>query len=108
VPSCAEALAKSLENLASADSPDAAELQSKLHAIYLRHCNEDKWPIAVLRCYASTTGMSAMKLCRGKLPPDQIAKLQAEVMGVMSGGAQPAARSSGPVPVGGPPAAPRN
>jgi hypothetical protein len=58
--------------------------------------------------------MSAMKLCRGKLPAEQAEKLKTEVMNAMAGGtggaggAQPTIRNPGPVPVGGPPTAPTN
>jgi len=114
VPTCSEALANGLDTLAKADSPDAAELQAKLQTIYLRRCAEDKWPVAALRCFASTKGMSAMKLCRGMLSAEQAKKLSVEVRGAMTGetggtdGAQPTIRNPGPVPVGGPPTAPTN
>jgi hypothetical protein len=49
--------------------------------------------------------MTAMKLCRGKLPRDQSARLQAEIMRVMNVGLDKTP-PSGPVPVGGPPTTP--
>ena len=67
---------------------EASGIKEKLQAVYTRRCTEDKWPADVLRCYAGAVGMSAMKLCRGKLPAEQGTKLQAEIMGVMAGGQQ--------------------
>ena len=114
VPSCAEAIGKGLESFAAGSDavPEAGELKSRMQAIYIRRCTEDQWPVAVLRCYAGTQGMSAMKLCRGRLPPEKAKKLQADIMSVMAGGTggtmPPASTGGGPVPVGGPPAAPTN
>lgn len=106
VPTCAEAIAKGIAGFGS--GAEASGIKEKLQAVYTKRCTEDKWPADVLRCYAGAVGMSAMKLCRGKLPAEQGTKLQAEIMGVMAGGAgqTPPAGHGGPVPVGGPPAAP--
>jgi len=105
VPTCADALAHGLEDLDTGSA--SAGLQEKLQAIYLRRCNEDRWPVPVLRCYAAAAGMSAMQLCRKKMPPEQKSRLEKELMNVMAGGATrtPPAHGTGPVPVGGPPAA---
>jgi hypothetical protein len=106
VPSCADAIAKGLSGLAA--GPEAAGIKDKLQEVYLRRCTEDKWPASVLRCYAGAVGIYAMGLCRGKLPPEQGAKLQADHRAVMAGGPgmTPPANGGGPVPVGGPPAPP--
>jgi len=104
VPSCADAIGKSIASFTP--GPEAAGIKDRMKAAYIRRCAEDRWPASVLRCYASASGLTGMQLCRGKLPPEQRAKLQTDIMGVMSGGAGGTPAPAGPVPVGGPPAAP--
>ena|SRR5689334_13634056 len=104
VPSCADAIGKSIASFTP--GPEAAGIKDRMKAAYIRRCAEDRWPASVLRCYASASGLTGMQLCRGKLPPEQRAKLQTDIMGVMSGGAGSTPAPAGPVPVGGPPAPP--
>ena len=82
-PTCADAVAKGIAGFGA--GMEANGVKEKLQAIYTKHCTENKWPVEVLQCFESAVGMAAMKACRGKLPPDQGAKLQAEIMGVMAG-----------------------
>lgn len=105
VPSCADAIAKGLAGFAP--GPEAGGLKERFQATFTRRCTEDHWPAKVLRCYAGATSRTGMELCRGRMPPDLRAKLQAEIVGVMSGGAS-VTPPPGPVPVGGPPAPPAN
>jgi len=103
LPSCEEAIANGLDSFEP--GPESAGFKEALQAVYTRRCIEDKWPVAVLRCHAGATSMSAMKLCRGRLPREQSAKLQAEIMRVMNVGLDKTP-PSGPAPVGGPPTTP--
>jgi hypothetical protein len=103
LPSCEDAIANGMDSFEA--GPESAGFKEALQAVYTRRCLEDRWPAAVLRCHGSATSMTAMKLCRGKLPRDQSAKLQAEIMRVMNVGLDKTP-PSGPVPVGGPPTTP--
>jgi hypothetical protein len=81
---CADAIAKGVSSLSG--GPEAAGVKDKLQAIYSKHCTENKWSDEVLRCFETASGMTGLRTCRGKLPPDQASKLQAEIMGAMTGG----------------------
>lgn len=80
---CADAAAKAVASLPA--GPEGAVVQEKLKGIYLKHCTENKWPAEVQSCYANAKGMADLRGCRSKLPPEQGAKLQAEIMSTMAG-----------------------
>lgn len=80
---CSAAIAKGLGGLGASGA--AGGVKEKLQGIYTKHCTENKWPTGVLACFESAVGMAAMKACRGMLPPEQSAKLQADIRTVMAG-----------------------
>jgi hypothetical protein len=99
-PSCAEAVSKAVG--AMPGGPGGGEVQAKLTTIMTARCTEDKWPAAVVTCYATTvTDMASMKKCREMLPQDQQTKLMTEIRSVMMGAA--AAGGGGPMHGGGAP-----
>jgi len=111
---CSAAIAKGLEGLGARG--EAGGVKEKLQGIYTKRCTEDRWPADVLACFESAVGMAAMKACRGKLPPEQSAKLQADIMAVMAGaggaggaggmmGGAPTGHPGGPMGPGGDPGA---
>ncbi len=99
-PSCAEAVTKAVG--AMPGGPGGGEVQTKLQSIMTTRCTEDKWPPAVVTCYATTvTDMASMKKCREMLPQDQQTKLMTEIRTVMMGAA---GAGGGPMHGGGAPA----
>jgi hypothetical protein len=99
-PSCAEAVGKAVG--AMPGGPGGGDVQAKLTTIMTTRCTEDKWPAAVVTCYATTvTDMASMKKCREMLPQDQQTKLMTEIRSVMMGAA--AAGGGGPMHGGGAP-----
>jgi hypothetical protein len=97
---CSAAIAKGLEGLGARG--EATGVKEKLQGIYTKRCTEDKWSADVLACFESAAGMAAMKACRGKLPPEQSAKLQSDIMTVMAGagammGGAPMGHPGGPM-----------
>lgn len=66
----------------------AADVPGKLKQIMQTRCAEDKWPQAVIDCYANEAkDMSGMKKCREALPPELSQKLVNEIRSVMAGAA---------------------
>lgn len=85
-PSCAEAVGKAVG--AMPGGPGGGEVKAKLQTIMTTRCTEDKWPPAVVSCYAtSVTDMASMKKCREMLSQDQQAKLMSDIRAVMMGAA---------------------
>jgi hypothetical protein len=60
------------------------EAGAKLKDVIAKHCVDDKWGKDVIDCYSASTTREDLRNCRGKLPPEQGAKLQADEMAVMS------------------------
>jgi hypothetical protein len=79
---CAAAISKGIAGLGA--GPEASVVKDKLQSIYVKHCTENKWSAEVLQCFETASGMGSMKACRAKLPPEQSAKLQAEIVSTMA------------------------
>jgi hypothetical protein len=80
-----------------APAPEISERADKLKALYVRHCNEDKWSDEVVACFAGASSMMQIKGCREKLPSEQATTLRNEVLQVMSGvGGMPGGSASPP------------
>jgi hypothetical protein len=98
-PSCAEAVTKAVG--AMPGGPGGGEVQAKLQTIMTTRCTEDKWPPAVVSCYATTVkDMASMKKCREMLSQEQQTKLMTEIRAVMMGAA---GAGGGPMHGGGAP-----
>jgi len=100
---CGDAIAKAVG--AMPGGPGAGDVQAKLKTILTTRCTEDKWPAAVVDCYATkATDMASMKQCRELLPPDQQQAVMGEIRAVMmgAGGAGPMHGAGGPAAPGGP------
>lgn len=94
---CGDAVAKGVDNM-MANSKKRMETMNappemkqkldeagaKLKDVIAKHCVDDKWGKDVIDCYSSATTREDLRNCRGKLPPEQGAKLQADEMAVMS------------------------
>jgi hypothetical protein len=96
---CADAMAKAVG--AMPGGPGAGDVQAKLKTILTTRCTEDKWPAAVVDCYAKSTDMMSMKQCREMLPADQKEKVIGEIRAVMmagGGAAGPMHGASAPAP----------
>jgi len=89
-PSCADAIAKAVGAMPA--GPGGGDVQTKLKDIMTTRCTEDKWPAAVVECYATqVTDMASMKKCREQIPGPAQQKLMGEIRTVMmnAGGAGP-------------------
>ncbi|HEY5949653.1 MAG TPA: hypothetical protein VIV40_29365 [Kofleriaceae bacterium] len=65
------------------------ELVPRLRALLTNRCVDDKWPVAVIDCYAKITSMDELRACRSKLSPEQQAKVQKEELDLMAGAMGP-------------------
>jgi hypothetical protein len=94
--SCADAINKGVDTMTAAGAkrmegapPEMKakmeEAVVKLKGVITNRCTEDKWSADVIDCYAKAEKREDLKTCRGKLPQDQQAKLQAEEIQVMMG-----------------------
>jgi len=98
---CADAVGKGVDQMIAAGKAKADSMGSnggpamaqamestaaKLKTVMTNRCAEDKWPDDIIKCYAAATSMPALKECRNKLPPEQKAKVQQEIMQVMMAG----------------------
>jgi small lipoprotein (TIGR04454 family) len=91
---CADAIAKGLDStmgkrLESAPpemKQQMAAVADKLKGVLVNRCTEDKWSAEILDCTAKATSRDELKACQAKLPPEQAAKLQAEVIQAMTAG----------------------
>lgn len=98
-PSCADAIAKAVGAMPA--GPGGGDVQAKLKDIMTTRCTEDKWPAAVVECYATqVTDMASMKKCREMIPGPEQQKLMGEIRSVMmqAGGAGP--MHGAPAPAG--------
>lgn len=77
------------------------EIATKLRTIMIDRCKADGWPKEALDCYAASTDQPGMRACRQKLPQEMSAKLQAEIMKVMSNPGSPGGSRGGMPPHGG-------
>jgi hypothetical protein len=76
-------------------------VQEKLKTILTTRCTEDKWPAAVINCYATNaTDMASMKSAASRCLPIKQQKLMGEFARVMMG----AAGGGGPMHGAGAPA----
>lgn len=76
----------SMVGAAGSDTPPALKaIADKLRGIYLSSCKADKWSADVLACFNTATTQPAIKACRQKLPPEQAAHVQQQIMAVMAG-----------------------
>src|SRR5512143_2917818 len=57
----------------------------RLEAVFVNHCVDDRWPTAVIDCYAKAAGIDDQRTCRQLLPPDAQQKLQADEMNLVAG-----------------------
>ncbi|HEY4179899.1 MAG TPA: hypothetical protein VGM90_23820 [Kofleriaceae bacterium] len=83
--SCATAIDSALNNMASGATGPMAEMKDKLRGVYLKHCEADKWPAAVIDCFSNAKAQPDIRKCRQSLPEDQAKAVQAEVMQMMAG-----------------------
>ena len=64
-------------------------LAPRLEAVFANHCVDDRWPAAVIDCYAKAAGIDAQRTCRQLLPPDAQQKVQADEMNLVAGALDP-------------------
>ncbi len=92
---CTDAVNKAVDQMMSrvndGKMPDQMKAAMKdradaLKKVMVNRCTEDKWPAEVTDCYSKASSRPDIMACRGKLPPEQSQKLQAEEMQVMMGG----------------------
>jgi hypothetical protein len=70
----------------------------RLRAVIANHCVDDKWPSAVIECYAKATHTDDMRGCRDKLSPEMQAKLQKDELDLMADVNGPPAFGKGTTP----------
>jgi len=70
----------------------------RLRAVITNRCVDDKWPAAVIDCYAKVTSMDESRACRATLSPEQQAKVQKEELDLFAGAMGPPGFGSGRVP----------
>jgi hypothetical protein len=78
---CESAITKAVTSLPA--GPDGVVVQEKLHAIYTKSCNQDRWSADVIKCFESASGMQGLMACRGRLPPEIGTKLRSEIQAAM-------------------------
>lgn len=61
----------------------------RLEAVFANHCVDDKWPTAVIDCYAKAAGIDEQRTCRQLLPPDAQQKVQTDEMNLVAGALDP-------------------
>jgi hypothetical protein len=61
-------------------------MTSKLKGVLVNRCTEDKWSAEIIDCTAKASSRDELKACQAKLPPEQAAKLQTEIIEVMRSG----------------------
>jgi hypothetical protein len=89
-PDCAVAIGKGVDAMLAANKdapPEMVAIGAKLKGVLTKHCVEDKWPDAVVACMGNAASQPDMQKCRGTLSADQQAKVKADILQVMTGGA---------------------
>ncbi len=90
---CADSIGKAITamtdkvkgRMGGGDNP-LVERMTKLQAAMVSHCNADKWPDAVIKCFDTAASRNDMKKCQEPLTDDQKMALEADVTKLMIGG----------------------
>jgi hypothetical protein len=91
--SCADAAKRGVDGLLKRaheqhnDKLDA--VAPRLRALIENRCTDDRWPAAVIDCYAVIASMEDMRACRAKLAPAHQARLEHEELDLFAGGSGP-------------------
>jgi hypothetical protein len=64
-------------------------MSTKLKGVLTNRCTEDKWSSEIIECTSKASTRDELKACQAKLPPEQAAKLQTEIIEVMRSGMGP-------------------
>jgi hypothetical protein len=97
---CSDAIGKALDTMmagnlkrmegmgdqGSAMKAAMGEMTTKLKGVLVNRCTEDKWSAEIIDCTAKASSRDELKACQAKLPPEQAAKLQTEIIEVMRSG----------------------
>jgi hypothetical protein len=65
------------------------QMAPRLEAVITNRCVDDKWPADVIACYGKASSMDELRACRGKLSPDQQAKVQREELDLFASAGGP-------------------
>jgi hypothetical protein len=98
--------AKNAENAPAEMKAKMDEAGVKLKGVMTNRCTEDKWSAEVIDCYGKAQKREDLRDCRTKLPQEQQAKLQSEMMQAMMGAGMGGMRPHGMGGPGGPGGAP--
>jgi hypothetical protein len=104
---CDAAVAKGMETMTAnlkehAPNPQVLERRlvvlEKVKTTLVTHCKADGWSADATACYAAAGNPKDMEGCKGKMTPEQVTKLQADIMQVMmsAGGMRPGAMGGMP------------
>jgi hypothetical protein len=93
-PDCEAAIAKGIENSIKAlkeraPNPQIVEanlgIMTKAKDVLIARCKADGWPLEVVSCFTTASGVRDMQSCQGKLTAEQSSKLAADLSAVMTG-----------------------